>query len=195
MIALARQQFPSLAIEQGDAENLRFADASFDTVVCAFGMLHFPRPGRALAEAHRVLRPGGRHGFTVWVAPARNDFFRMIGDVMAKNANPGIGFPTAPSAYMLGDPMMSAAMMDAAGFIDVNAEELPCHFTATSPNDVLGFMSRCSPRAIYIFERQNPDVQARIRQDLLDAGANAMANNGGRISCPIVLATGTKKAA
>ena len=35
MIADARQRFPQLTIEQGDAENLRFADGSFDTVVAA----------------------------------------------------------------------------------------------------------------------------------------------------------------
>ena len=70
MIDIARQQCPEFRIELGDAENLRYSDASFDSVVCAFGMLHFPRPGKALAEAHRVLRPGGRHAFTVWCGPA-----------------------------------------------------------------------------------------------------------------------------
>jgi hypothetical protein len=31
-----------------------------------FGLLHLPRPERALAEMHRVLRAGGRAAFTVW---------------------------------------------------------------------------------------------------------------------------------
>jgi hypothetical protein len=156
-------------------------------------MLHFPRPGMALCEAHRVLRPGGRHAFTVWVAPPRNKFFGTIGDVVLKHADPGIRFPTAPSQYMLSNPMVSAAMMDAAGFTDVAVEEVPCHFTSSSAGDVLSFMRKCAPRAVFIYDRQSPETQARIEQDLLNAGAEAMAEEGGRIPCPIVLATGTKK--
>ena len=41
----------------------------FDAVVTNFAMLHLAQPDVAIGEAHRVLRPGGRYGFTVWAAP------------------------------------------------------------------------------------------------------------------------------
>src|SRR4051812_10653321 len=44
----------------GDATALDFADASFDTVVCTFGLCTIPDDAAAVAEARRVLRPGGR---------------------------------------------------------------------------------------------------------------------------------------
>jgi len=45
---------------EGDALSLGFPDASFDAVTCAFGFRNFPDVARSLAEAARVLRPGGR---------------------------------------------------------------------------------------------------------------------------------------
>jgi len=45
---------------EGDALALGFPDASFDVVTCAFGFRNFPDVDRALAEAARVLKPGGR---------------------------------------------------------------------------------------------------------------------------------------
>ena len=44
----------------GDAMQLPFADRSFDAVTIAFGIRNVTRIDRALAEARRVLRPGGR---------------------------------------------------------------------------------------------------------------------------------------
>ncbi len=193
MIADARLRFPTLTIEQGDAESLRYADASFDTVVCAFGMLHFPRPGKALAEAYRVLRPGGRHVFTVWCGPGKNKFFGMIGDIVLKHADPKVGLPTGPSQYMLSDPNVSAALMDAASFIDTRVEEVLCTFAASSPADVLSFLRKCALRAIYIVDRQSPDVRARIEEDLLAAGAMAITEHSGKIPCPILMTSGTKR--
>ena len=44
----------------GDAEQLEFDDESFDTVVCTYSLCTIPDDRRAVGEAARVLRPGGR---------------------------------------------------------------------------------------------------------------------------------------
>ncbi len=43
-----------------DAEKLPFPSNYFDVVTCAFGLRNMTHKDRALAEMHRVLRPGGR---------------------------------------------------------------------------------------------------------------------------------------
>jgi ubiquinone/menaquinone biosynthesis C-methylase UbiE len=48
------------ALLHGDAEKLPFDNASFDTVVCTFGLCAIPDHIRAITEMTRVLRPGGR---------------------------------------------------------------------------------------------------------------------------------------
>jgi demethylmenaquinone methyltransferase/2-methoxy-6-polyprenyl-1,4-benzoquinol methylase len=64
MLALGRDRMLDAGIMapavQCDAEHLPFADAHFDCVSVAFGLRNMTRKDRALAEMHRVLKPGGR---------------------------------------------------------------------------------------------------------------------------------------
>lgn len=63
MLAAARRRAAALGrpvtLVEGDAQDMPFADGEFDTVVCALALCAIPDQRRALAEMHRVLRPGG----------------------------------------------------------------------------------------------------------------------------------------
>lgn len=61
-IAEAAPRDPGLSVkvEDGTAEALPFDDKSFDCVVCTFTLCSVHTPAQALAEARRVLKPGGR---------------------------------------------------------------------------------------------------------------------------------------
>ena len=54
----------------GEATPLPFADESFDGVAILYVLYHLSDPRRALAEAHRVMRPGG---LIAVAAPSRHD--------------------------------------------------------------------------------------------------------------------------
>lgn len=58
--ARAAQLGRAVDLRVGDAQRLEFADASFDTVVCALGLCTIPDPAAAIGEMRRVLVPGGR---------------------------------------------------------------------------------------------------------------------------------------
>jgi ubiquinone/menaquinone biosynthesis C-methylase UbiE len=63
MLAHARRRAAELGrtvdLREADALTLPFPDASFDTVVCTFGLCAVSDDAPAVAEAVRVLRPGG----------------------------------------------------------------------------------------------------------------------------------------
>lgn len=64
MLKIAKQRANDLGREAdlllGDAQALDFPDASFDSVVCTLALCTIPDDRAAVAEAYRVLRPGGR---------------------------------------------------------------------------------------------------------------------------------------
>ena len=53
-------------LQEGDVEELPFADGQFDTVLSQFAHIFAPRPEVALAEMLRVLKPGGIIAFATW---------------------------------------------------------------------------------------------------------------------------------
>jgi ubiquinone/menaquinone biosynthesis C-methylase UbiE len=63
---VTRRGLKNIQVRQMDAEALDFPDASFDAVLCGFGLFFFPRLEKALAEFKRVLKPGGRIAVSTW---------------------------------------------------------------------------------------------------------------------------------
>jgi SAM-dependent methyltransferase len=96
MLARARAVGTAREVEwrQADAMSLPFGDASFDLVVCQFGVMFFPDKPRALAEAARVLRPGGRLVFSVWDRIGQNEFAETVQGALASM------FPDRPIDFM-----------------------------------------------------------------------------------------------
>ncbi len=75
MLDFARQRrgnLSNVSYRQADALDLPFADASFDVVVCQFGLMFFPDKAKGIAEMTRVLKPGGLLTFNVWDSLSHN---------------------------------------------------------------------------------------------------------------------------
>jgi ubiquinone/menaquinone biosynthesis C-methylase UbiE len=192
MVAEARRRFPGVQFEESDAEKLRYPDSSFDAVTCAFGMLHFPRPGKAVAEAYRVLRPGGRFAFSIWCGPAKAKVLTLIGETVQQHADSSVALPAGPGVFTLSDPWILTALMEAARFKNVRIEEAPCFYAPISESNVFEMMRKSMVRATYVYERQTPEVQYRIEQAIKNEAAKALADGKGKIPCPAFIVSGSK---
>jgi SAM-dependent methyltransferase len=97
MVAEATKLHPRLSFRVSDAEALPFVENTFDAVVIGFGVHHFPFPVKALAEAHRVLRAGGRLGFTVWAPMEEHLLQKLVVDAVRQIGDPAVAPPLSPA--------------------------------------------------------------------------------------------------
>ena len=91
--AAIRTQLP-VEWRQADAMQMPFADASFDAVVCQFGVMFFPDKAKSFAEVRRVLRSGGVYLFNVWDRIEENEFADTVTTALATV------FPDDPPRFM-----------------------------------------------------------------------------------------------
>jgi demethylmenaquinone methyltransferase/2-methoxy-6-polyprenyl-1,4-benzoquinol methylase len=126
--AAARSLGGAVTFAEANAEALPFADKSFDAVTVAFGIRNVPRIERALAEAHRVLRIGGKFACLEFSAVDMPGLDRLY-DFYSFNVIPALGGAVTGDAasyrYLVESirrfphPQAFAAMMRKAGFARV----------------------------------------------------------------------------
>ena len=82
-VAAQRVRTDIVTFEEADAQDLRFADESFDLVVCQFGVMFFPDKVKGNAEARRVLRHGGQYIAVIWDRLENNPASKIAHDAVA----------------------------------------------------------------------------------------------------------------
>jgi ArsR family transcriptional regulator len=110
----ARRRVKNITWKRGDLERVPLRNASVDVALFSQALHHASHPGRALAEAHRILRPGGRvlllelreHG-EGWVRSKLGDRWLGFGDDQLKSLLEDAGFTRVTvrvGARKSGDP-------------------------------------------------------------------------------------------
>jgi SAM-dependent methyltransferase len=108
----ARRRVPGAPLVQGELEQLPFADGSFDVVTGFNSFQYAAQPAVALAEAARVLAPGGRVLYLNWAPPEQCEaagYLAAIGALLPP-APPG-----APGPFALSDHDAIVRVFEEAG--------------------------------------------------------------------------------
>ena len=89
--ARAAEEGLKVQVDEGDAENLPYPDASFDVVMSLIGSMFAPRPELVASEMLRVCKPGGRIIMGNWTPEGHiGQMFKVIG----KRVPPPQNFPS-----------------------------------------------------------------------------------------------------
>jgi ubiquinone/menaquinone biosynthesis C-methylase UbiE len=121
-----------------DAENLRFADETFDGVTAVCTLMFSPEPERAVREIRRVLKPHGGFGIVVWDSPALNPFSMLILGVISQFIElPPLPEPSAPGPFRFAAAGALESVMRAGGFANPTIETLTMTFQFESVEEYL----------------------------------------------------------
>jgi SAM-dependent methyltransferase len=193
MLAHARTHAPDVEFVHGDATALPFGDASFDAVVAAFVLLHLGTPERAVAEAARVLREGGRAAFSVWDEPSRSRWIGVFLEAaMAVGAHPPAEVPDGPSFFRFADADEFTALLEGAGLVDVHVDTVSFGLELENGDELWDGLVAGAVRLRPLILGQTEEVQRRIRDRYDELIEAYRTEDGYDVPVSVTLASGTR---
>jgi SAM-dependent methyltransferase len=149
----------SIEFREADAENLPFADNSFDNVISTFGVMFTPNQERAAAELIRVCKPKGRIGLANWTP---DGFIGQVFKTLGKHLPPPAG---ARSPAVWGTPARLQEMFD-AGARSIRTESRLFKFRYRSPSHFLDVFKTYYGPVLKAFAALDPAKQEELHNDL-----------------------------
>jgi SAM-dependent methyltransferase len=149
-------RIPGVHAARGDARALPFADAAFDVVTARHMLYHLDDPADAVAEARRVLRPGGRFAAVVNREAPYPHLMAVLHEVLAAH---GITPPPSPDENVHGGnlPDLVAHSFDAAGMTILRRDNA---LLFTEPEPVVAYLAS-------ILTLQGVPEEPRLRQAII----------------------------
>jgi ubiquinone/menaquinone biosynthesis C-methylase UbiE len=151
------------------ADDLPFADATFDGVSVRFGYMFFPDAAQATAELVRVLAPGGHLCASVWVAPDENPWTSITVQAIASEIDLPPTDPDTPNMFRCAAPGAVSARYEDAGLVDVTEWDVAVEMVTDSPEQYWDVMSEHVSLAVAALQRVDEPTRGRIRASAIAA--------------------------
>jgi ubiquinone/menaquinone biosynthesis C-methylase UbiE len=173
----AQAEGHDIRFQEADAENLPFADASFDAVVSTFGVMFTPDQEKAAAELARVCRPGGKIGLANWTPES---FIGQIFKTIGKYVPPPAGVKP-PSRW--GTRAGLEALFGASA-AEIDATSRSFVFRFRSPEHWLKVFRTYYGPVNKTFGALDAEKQAALTQDLMQLMAAGNRSGDGTLVLP-----------
>ena len=162
MISEATRRCPAATFLEADAESLPFEAESFDAVVIGFGVHHFPSPQRAVSDARRVLRIGGKLAFTVW-SSSDNKLQQVQLDGMAEGGLRGSSLPMPPNGDISSIEACMRLLSEAGFALELSsARKVAIAIAIPSAQHLLEITSRSTARGAALIRAQPEEVMPAV---------------------------------
>lgn len=178
MIRLAKEFYPHIEFLEGDAQALNFPDSIFDAVVMNFGMLHLSKPELAVAEARRVLKTGGRFGFTVWAGPDRSPTANVMFNNIMKYADQNVNMPEAPPNYYFSNKDLTTELLEQSEFDNVTFNDWLIEWIVPDAEYYFNTELNAGVRTGTFLRRQTPETLSLIKQAVVEGMQEFYDGNG-----------------
>ena len=188
MVELARARAQELGIRNVEirameAEWIDLPAASVDAVISRWGYMLLADPEAALRETRRVLRPGGRVALAAWDTGERNPWLTRIGAVMVERGLMQREAPDTPGPLAFAAPGRIEALLDAAGFDDIEVGAVDLEFHASSLDAWWEHAVQTSGRIAALVAGLSPAEHYELR-DAVDAAYAEFVTADGSVAIP-----------
>lgn len=163
MLDMARANVPSATFQEGDAMALDFDRGSFDAITIGFGIPHVPDLPTVLAEARRLLRPGGRLAYSVWCGPEVDSALGYVFGAIAAFGDPNVSLPPGPGANDYADPALAYPALEKAGFGDFRQSMVASEWQVDEPGAPFDFFRDGTARGGAMLRPQPKEKAEAIR--------------------------------
>jgi SAM-dependent methyltransferase len=153
--------------ELGDAQALRFNDASFDVVVSCFAVIFAPDQDAAVGELERVCKPGGRLGLTSW---RPEDGPHAIYQRFVPSDSVAVADQWGEEAHV-------HELLE--GAFELEIDEGVWHLKADSPEAAWTLMSEGAPPVKALLATLEPAEATEFRAAMLERWAGLQTQGGG----------------
>ena len=176
---------------QSDAHNLPFPENSFDLVACRFGVMFFTDVRNALAEIHRVLKPGGRCCFVAW-GPFEQPYWSSTMGVVHAHVGGTLMSAGGPDMFRFSRPGSLSSELRRAGFdAEEETKTLPWTWPG-SAEEVWDYAQSVSTPFRPLLERVPKDKWPAINTEALTAIRKYVDGDSVKFGAVVVLAVGRK---
>lgn len=178
-----------LAATRADAEDLdTVPDASFDLVTCALGLMYVPDTAKAMDEAFRVVKSGGRAVFAVWGQRSKCGWAEIFPIVDAR-----VKSEVCPLFFRLGTGAALAQEMASAGFVQIETSRLTSELPYADDRAAIEAAFVGGPVAL-AYDRFDEPTRTAAHREYLASIAPFRTPDGYRVPGEFVVCRGYKKA-